>query len=456
LNKNHKANNMSNRKISRRQAITTASAGALGTMAISPLTAFQFKSIQKPALLGGEKVRTVAWPQWPVWDYTAEPGVVEMLRSGRWWRGGGEYVAEFEQEYARMMGAQRCLATASGSAALLVALHVMGVDAGDEVMVSPFTFIASYNVIFINKALPVFVDTNPETFLIDPDRMEKRITDRTTAVLPVHIYGLPVDMDKVNAVAGKHNLKVVEDACQAWLGEYKGKKLGTLSDLGCFSFQNSKNLATGEGGAIIGNNAELMDRCHTFHNCGRPYGSVQRTSEYPVRGSNRRMQQIQAMMLLSQMKRIQKDADTRLENAKYLDKKLGEIPGIKPAKMVEGNNRPAYHMYPFRFVSEEFGGVSRNKFLEALRAEGIPCSAGYGQQNKDGLIEEALNSRGYKRLFSKKRLNRWREENQLPGNDQLAREAVTFFQSMLLGTKNDMDDIVNAVFKLYENRKSLI
>jgi perosamine synthetase len=447
---------MSNRKISRRQAITTASAGALGTMAISPLTAFHFKSIQKPALLGGEKVRTAVWPQWPVWDYTAEPGVVEMLRSGRWWRGGGEYVAEFEQEYARLMGAERCLATASGSAALLVALHVLGVDAGDEVLVSPFTFIASYNVIFINKALPVFVDTNPETFLIEPDRMEGRITDRTTAVLPVHIYGLPVDMDKVNAVAGKHNLKVIEDACQAWLGEYKGKKLGTLSDLGCFSFQNSKNLATGEGGAIVGNDAELMDRCHSFHNCGRPYGSVQRTSEYPVRGSNRRMQQIQAMMLLSQMKRIQKDADARLENAGYLNKKLGEIPGIKPAKMVEGNNRPAYHMYPFRFVSDEFGGVPRSKFLEALRAEGIPCSAGYGQQNKDGLIEEALNSRGYKRLFSKKRLNRWREENHLPGNDQLAREAVTFFQSMLLGTKNDMDDIVNAVSKLYENRKSLI
>jgi dTDP-4-amino-4,6-dideoxygalactose transaminase len=257
-------------------------------------------------------------------------------------------------------------------------------------------------------------------------------------------------------VAKKHNLKVVEDACQAWLGEYKGKKLGTLGDLGCFSFQNSKNLPTGEGGAVVGNNDEIMDRCYSFHNCGRPYGGVKRTSDYPTRGSNRRMQQVQAITLLSQMSRIKKDADVRLENAKYLDKKLKEIPGIKTYKLVEGDNRSAYHMYPFRFISEEFGNVSREKFMEALRAEGVPCSAGYGRQNMDGLIEEALNSRGYKRLFSEKRLNQWREENYLPGNDQLAKEAVTFYQSILLGTITDMDDIINAITKIYENRHQLV
>jgi dTDP-4-amino-4,6-dideoxygalactose transaminase len=451
-----KTNIMEKLTISRRKAIVTASAGALGTMAIHPFTAFHLINSSQLALLGGEKVRNAPWPQWPVWDTDAEKGILEMLRSGRWWRGSGEFVSEFEAEYAHLMGAKRCLATASGTSALLVALHVLGVDAGDEVLVSPYTFIATYNVVFMNKALPVFVDTDPETFLINPAKLEERITDRTSAILPVHIYGLPVDMDKVNAVAKKHNLKVVEDACQAWLGEYKGKKLGTLGDLGCFSFQNSKNLPTGEGGAVIGNDDEMMDRCYSFHNCGRPFGSVERTSDYPIRGSNRRMQQMQALMLLSQMKRIQKDADVRLENARYLDQKLQEIPGIYPAKMVEGNNRSAYHMYPFRFVSEEFGGVFRSKFMEALRSEGIPCSAGYGQQNKDGLIEEALNSKGYKRLFSEKRLNQWREENHLPGNDQLAREAITFYQSILLGTKSDMDDIVNAITKIFENRKALL
>ncbi len=446
---------MTNQKFTRRRAIETGGTIALGAMANLSFSTVDFRSTKKLAIHGGEKVRIADWPDWPVWDERAEKDVINMLRSGRWWRGNGESVAEFEQKYAQLMGTKRCLATASGSTALLVALHVLGIDAGDEVIVSPFTFIATYNVIFVNKALPVFVDTDPETFLINPSKIEEKITDRTSAILPVHIYGLPVDMDKVNAIAKKHNLKVVEDACQAWLGEYKGKKLGTLGDLGCFSFQNSKNLPTGEGGAVVGNNDEIMDRCHSFHNCGRPFGSVQRTSDYPIRGSNRRMQQIQAITLLSQMNRIESDADKRLENAKYLDKKLAEIPGIAPYKMVGGNNRSAYHMYPFRFVTEKFGNVSRTKFLEALRAEGVPCSTGYGQQNKDGLIEEALSSKGYKRLFSEQRLNQWREENQLPGNDQLAREAVVFYQSILLGSKSDMDDIVNAVTKIYENRDSL-
>jgi dTDP-4-amino-4,6-dideoxygalactose transaminase len=447
---------MSNQKFTRRQAIATGAIGAVGAMANFSFTSLNLSNINKLAIHGGEKVKSAPWPQWPVWDEGAEKDVINMLRSGRWWRGSGEYVADFEKKYAELMGTKRCLATASGTAALLVALHVLGVDAGDEVLVSPFTFIATYNVIFMNKALPVFVDTDPETFLINTSKIEERITDRTSAILPVHIYGLPVDMDKLNEVAKKHNLKVVEDACQAWLGEYKGKKLGTLGDLGCFSFQNSKNLPTGEGGAVVGNNDEMMDRCFSFHNCGRPFGSVQRTSDYPIRGSNRRMQQIQAITLMSQMNRIGNDADIRLENAKYLDKKLAEIPGIIPAKLVAENSCSAYHFYPFRFISEKFGNVSRAKFIEALRAEGVPCNAGYGQQNKDGIIEEALNSKGYKRLFSEQRLNQWREENQLPGNDKLAREAVTFTQNILLGSKSDMDDIVNAVTKIYENRKSLL
>ena len=165
---------------------------------------------------------------------------------------------------------------------------------------------------------------------------------------------------------------------------------------------------------------------------------------------------MQAIMLISQMNRIEKDADIMLDNALYLDRKLNEIPGIHPCKLVAGDNRSAYHMYPFRFVSKEFDNVSREKFMKALRAEGVPCSPGYGKQNYDGLIDEAFNSRGYKRLFSKERLDKWREENQLPGNDKLAGEAVLFYQSMLLGTRSDMDDIVNAVAKVYENRKSLL
>ena len=172
--------------------------------------------------------------------------------------------AEFENAYAKLLGAKRALATASGTTALLVALHVMDVDAGDEVIVSPFTFIATYNAILVNKALPVFADTDPATLTIDPKSIESRITDRTRAILPVHIYGMPCDMDPINAIAREHRLAVIEDACQAWLAEYKGRKCGVLGDLGCFSFQNSKHLPAGEGGAVTGDSDDLLDRCNAF------------------------------------------------------------------------------------------------------------------------------------------------------------------------------------------------
>jgi dTDP-4-amino-4,6-dideoxygalactose transaminase len=448
---------MGTKKITRRQAITAASAGTIGTFVnwSFPSLTFGSKMQEKLAINGGNKVHNGTWPEWPVWDQSAEKDIVDMLRSGRWWRGNGEHVVDFENKYAELMGVKRCLATASGTTALITSLKALGVDAGDEVIVSPFTFIASYNVIFMNKALPVFADTDPETFLIDPSTIESRITERTAAILPVHIYGLPADMDSINAIAQKHQLKVVEDACQAWLAEYKGKKASTLGDAGCFSFQNSKNLPAGEGGAIISNNEELMDKCHSLHNCGRPYGSIKRTSAYPMSGSNFRMQQSQALILMSQMNRIIKDADIRLTNALYLDAKLKEIPGIVPYKLANGATRSAYHLYPFRYLSEKFNNVPRDKFVRALNAEGIPCGSGYGPQNKDGLIEDTLNSRGYKRLFSEARLKKWRDENILPGNDKLCREAVIFSQNILLGSASDMEDIIRAITKIYENRETL-
>jgi perosamine synthetase len=413
------------------------------------------KKASKAAILGGKPVRTKPFPAWPVWDESAEESILSVLRSGNWFRGQGTKVTEFEKKYAELIGAKRCLATASGTTALMVALHVLGVDAGDEVIVSPYTFIATYNVVFLTKALPVFADTDPETFQINPDKIEERINENTKAILPVHILGLPANMDKINAIAKKHNLVVIEDACQAWMAEWKGKKVGTLGDLGCFSFQNSKHLPAGEGGAVVGDNEEIMDRCCSFHNCGRPFGSVKRTSGYPIRGSNRRMQEFQAVILMSQMKRLEKDTQKRTENANYLTSRIKDIPGIVPHKLYEEVTRAAYHLYPFRYKKEHFNNLSRAKFLSALSAEGIPCSGGYGPQYNDGLIEEALNSPGYKRLYSRERLKRYRQELHYPDNDQLCKEAVWFTQNMLLGPKEDIDDIADAILKVYENRDKL-
>lgn len=448
---------MKTRKFTRRQVIAATSAGFLGSVLNYSFRPFTVAGTSQSALAinGGEKVRKGPWSDWPFWDRSAEPGILEMFRSGRWWRGEGEHVAVFEKKYAELMGARSCLATASGTTSLIVAMEALGVDAGDEVLISPYTFIATYNSVFAHKALPVFVDSDPATFLMDPAKIEEKITDRTVAIVPVHIYGLPVDMDSVNSVARKHGIKVIEDACQAWLAEYRGKKTGTLGDLGCFSFQNSKHLPAGEGGAILSMDEALIDKCYAIHNCGRARGAMKPGPGYPYRGRNYRMQQSQALILLSQMKRIEKDNDVRLSNALYLDGKLREIPGIIPYRPANGATRAVYHLYPFRYVKEEFNNIPKEKFIEALNAEGIPATGGYGKQNKDGLMEEALTSRGYKRLFSEARLRQWREQNNLPGNDQLCDQAVTLYQSILLGSKADMDDIVNAITKIHKLKNTL-
>ena len=448
---------MNRSNFTRRQFLATASAGTLAAVASRTIPAYANvgKKAGKCAILGGQPVRAKPFPSWPVWDKSAEESVLGVLRSGHWYRGSGNTVSQFEAKYAALLGAKRCVCTVNGTNALLTALHVLDVGVGDEVIVSPYTFIATYNVVLNSVALPVFADTDPETFLINPDKIEEKITENTRAILPVHILGLPANMEKINAIAKKRNLKVIEDACQAWLAEWGGKKCGTLGDLGCFSFQESKHLPCGEGGAVVGNDEAMMDLAHSYHNCGRPYGGIKATSGYPIVGTNRRMTEYQAAILLNQMQRLEADTAKRVENANYLTSRIKDIPGIVPHKLYEGATRAVYHLYPFRYKKEQFNNLPRSQFLAALSREGIPCSGGYGPQYKDGLIEAALNSKNFKRAFPKERLDRYRDELHYPGNDQLCEEAVWFTQNMLLGTKSDIDDIADAIAKVYENRDAL-
>jgi perosamine synthetase len=458
-------NLMRSKKFTRRQAITTASAGVLGTIINLPLSSFEIGAnvqLKKLAINGGEKTHTGPWPLWPVWDQTAEDGIIKMFRSGKWWKGGGDALLEFEKKYAELMGAKRCLVTSSGTTAMTISLHALGIEAGDEVITSPYTFRASYDVIFIANALPVFVDTDPETFLIDTGKIENMINDRTTMILPVHINGLPVDMDNLGKVAKAHNLKVIEDACQANLAEYRGQKVGIFGDVGCVSFQNSKQIPAGEGGAILANDDEIMDRCYAYCDCDRIADKTRSASYKPSWASNFRMQQSQALILLSQLKRVENDFNLRFDNAQYLRSKLKDIPGIVPYKLANGATKPACYIYPFRYITEKFNNIPKAKFVQALSAEGIPCNAG-SSYNPNGLtpVQEALigracNSKGFKRLFSEARLKQWREGMQLPGTAQAYKEVVNLSQNLLLGSKSDMDDIVNAITKIYENRNSLL
>jgi perosamine synthetase len=444
---------MSDSSFTRRQFLATASTGTLAAVAAGTIPAYAQagRKAAKCALLGGKPLRTKPFSRWPIWDQAAEGPVLEVFRSGHWFRGSGHVVSQFEEKYAALLGAKRCVATMNGTNSLATALHCLDVGVGDEVIVSPYTFIATYNVVLNAVALPVFADTDPETFLINPDKIEEKINENTRAILPVHIFGLPADMGRINAIAKKRNLKVIEDACQAWLAEFSGKKCGTLGDLGCFSFQESKHLPAGEGGAVVGNDEALMDHVMAFHNCGRVKGK----SGYPIIGHNRRMTEYQAAILLNQMQRLEADTVKRVENAKYLTSKIKDIPGIVPHKLYEGATRAVYHLYPMRYKQEQFGGLPRNRFIAALSAEGIPCSSVYGPQYKDGLIEAALTSKNFTRAFPKERLDRYRDELHYPGNEQLCQEAVCFTQNLLLGPQSDMDDIANAIQKVYENRDAL-
>lgn len=263
---------------------------------------FPLKSnASQPAILGGTPACSNKWPKWPLWDpQTDEKQIIEVLRSGVWSRKG--VVAEFEKQWAEMLGAKRCLATTNGTHALITGLRMLGVGAGDEVITTPYTFIATIDAIILCNAMPVFVDVDPETFQIDPDKIEAKITDKTRAIIPVHILGLPADMGRIMAIAKKHNLVVLEDACQAHFTEYNGKKVSTIGDAGCFSFQTSKNLPLGEGGALVSDNDAFMDRAFSYHNFGRPYGSMigDVVGEYVMVGTKCRASEYQAAIGLAQ------------------------------------------------------------------------------------------------------------------------------------------------------------
>jgi len=434
-------------KNSRREFLGIAAATVAGASLFSRRAISQ-SAAGVPALVGGTPVYKGNWPTWPEWRRDWEPSILDVLRSGRWYRGSGQQVQQFEAAYAALLGARRCLATASGTTALIVAMHVLDVDAGDEVIVSPFTFIASYNAILICKALPVLADTDPATLTVDPASIESRITERTRAVMPVHIYGMPCDMDPIMATARKHGVAVVEDACQAWLAEYKGRMCGTIGDLGCFSFQNSKHLPSGEGGAITGDSDDLLDRASSFHDCGRSYGGFKGARPNFTRGGNFRMQHFQAAMLLQQLEKLKQDTARRRENADRLTASLKEIAGIRPVRLPE-DSRAVWHLYPFRYDAEKFQGLPRETFIKAMRAEGIPCSTGYQEQYFDGLLDEAINSRGFKRLFSAQRLKDYRDSFQeLKGNREVCATTVAFTQNLLLAGRADVDLIPEAIRKI--------
>jgi dTDP-4-amino-4,6-dideoxygalactose transaminase len=428
---------------------------AAGAPVCAAAAAVQATAGPRPAQLGGPKARIEPFPHWPQYDAAEERALLDTLRSGNWFRGSGGNVKRFEAAYASLTGARQALATANGTAALTVALNALGVEPGDEVIVPPYTFIATINVVLRQYALPVFVDTDPETFQMDHRLVASAITPGTRALMPVHLGGNVCQMDSLLEIARRRGLPLIEDACQAHLAEWKGRKVGTLGQAGCFSFQASKNLNSGEGGAILFQDEALRERAYAFHNNGSGLKMIGSNFSYASSGANLRLTEFQAALLLAQMKRLEQQARTRSENGAYLTTLLKQIPGVAPAAMYPGCTNNAYHLYMFRYSPEAFAGLPREKFLQALKLEGVPASGGYRPLNTQPFLKQAVASRGFQRLFSAQRLKDWEERNRCPANDALCEQAVWLTQNMLLGPKADMEQIADAVRKISRHASEL-
>ncbi|MBN1806802.1 MAG: DegT/DnrJ/EryC1/StrS family aminotransferase [Sedimentisphaerales bacterium] len=447
---------MGKNDLTRRQFIA-ASAGSIAAVSsiTTPAYAGFGKKTGKLAILGGQPVRkNKPWPDWPYWDDKVVDSVLKTTRSRIWCRIQSQNgtVPTLERKFADLIGTKFCVATGSGTQALHTSVEALAIGPGDEIITSPYTDPGTIASILSARALPVLADLDRESYQLDPDDVERRITENTRALMPVHMMGQPCDIGRIMEIAKKHKLKVIEDSAQAHLAEYRGKKLGTIGDVGCFSFQSSKTMACGEGGAITGNDEELMDKCYTVHNHG-----TSRRGLTEVIGPKYRMNEFEAAVLLGQWDGVQERFELRNQNAKYLTYRLKDVPGVVPQKLYEGTQSGSFYLYPMTYKKEHFNNADRSKFLKAVAAEGISLS-GYIKcgLHKEPWVEHILDSKVYKKMYSARRLQKYRDEIDCPNCDKVCQEmAMIWASGPLLGTKKDMDDIADAIEKVYENRDKL-
>lgn len=401
----------------------------------------------KLAIKGGKPIRTKPFHGWPIYGEEEEKALLEVLRSGLWGIGGKKN-EEFAEKFAEYQGARYGVTCANGTVAIEISLRALDIGFGDEVIIPAYTFMATAQAVLYVNAFPKFVDIDPETYTIDPKEIEKAITTKTKAIIPVHVGGAPANMDEIMEIAEKHGLYVIEDAAQAHGARWGDKGVGTIGDFGIFSFQSSKNITAGEGGIILTNDKELAEKAWSYMNCGRVRKG--KWYEHHILGANYRMTEFQAALLLAQLKRADKLFKIREENARYLDKRLSEIEGINPLKYPP-KARSAYHIYIFRYDKDKFRNLSREKFIEALRAEGIPVSPGYIPLYK---MPAFLN---YKLPCNGDSFSKYCSSLHLPITERACYgEAIWIKQQVLLGSREDMDDIVNAIIKIRENLSELV
>ena len=400
-------------------------------------------------------VRTRPFTAWPVFGAAEEQRLLQVLRSGHWGRLDGTEVEQFEARFAAMHGCRHAIAVVNGTVALRVALLAAGIQAGDEVIVPPYTFVATATAVLEANAVPVFADIDLDTFNLDPAAVDAAITTKTRAIVPVHFAGQPADMDAITALAAGRppahgrGILVLEDAAHAHGASSKGRPAGSLGHIATFSFQSSKNLTAGEGGIITTNDDRLADACRSIHNCGRVPGGV--WYEHHVVSGNYRLGEFQGAVLNCQLDRLEEQTELRDRNGRRLAARLSAIPGLHPQRRPADCTRHSHHLVMLRIDSRTFG-ASRDAVRDALVAEGIPCSAGYGYSLPDQplfrnkafgpYLPDAAAALDYRAV-------------RCPNSDLICRQALWLGQNLLLGPEEDVDDIARAFEKIFAHRDEL-
>ena len=416
------------------------------------------------AINGGKPLRTGPFTSWPIHDEAEAQAVADVARSGKWWRcaysdtelekrdgsqiEGRSRVEVFEDRFAKAHRAKYALGVTSGTTALEIAVRAAGVKPGDEVITTPYTFISTSLCIMNSFAVPVYTDIDSATYNMDPDQIERLITERTKAIIPVHFSGNLCDMEKIVAIARKHRLVVIEDAAHAHGVEYRGEKFaGTLGDMGCFSFQESKNLPTGEGGMLLTDDKRYYDLAFSLHHIGRLPGEI--WYKHFHQSWNYRMSEFVAAIGIVQLGRLFEQNARRMENYKYLMNGLTQLPGLKACQNLPGMTKHSHHLVMLRYDAKEAGGIHRNDFVAAVAAEGIPALGGYAFPNYANPLMTSAETRARYRAAGIELPDYRQYADRCPNAERAcSQEAVWLEHRLLLGTKQDMDDIIGGFAKV--------
>ncbi|NPV65996.1 MAG: DegT/DnrJ/EryC1/StrS family aminotransferase [Anaerolineae bacterium] len=408
--------------------------------------------MSKLALLGGTPVRATPFTVWPQYDERERQALLEVLESRVWWRTPGTHALRFEQEFAAYHQARHGIAVTNGTAALEVAMAALGIGPGDEVIVPDYTFVATASAVLFAGARPVFVDVDPRTYCLDPGLAEAAITERTRAIIAVHLGGHPADLDRLTALARRHNLHLVEDSSHAHGSEWRGRKIGAIGDIGTFSFQQSKLMTAGEGGIVITNDDAIERQARAAHDCGRMPGEW--FYAHFVYGSNYRLSEWQAAILSQQLARLDEQAAVRSRAAAYLNEHLARIEGITPQALDPRCTRNGHYAYIFHYDRAAFANAPTERFIQALNAEGIPTQASYPPLHQLALFQSG---EYLKRLPPDQRdVEPPFLHQSFPNTARAAWETVWLPHYTLLGGEEDAASIVEAVRKIQHLARDLL